>query len=130
MILFSKLLKINKYMITDNSVKEFFKLRKIAKKNKLKLLTINKLLLKTKFLSNLIGSFQIKNLLMAMMAAQLCGISKNKIFSTIKFIKSVNGRLQLIKIFPNKTKVFIDYAHTPDALKLALEALKDYYKKI
>jgi len=129
MILFTKLLKINRYIITDSSIKEFLKIKKVAKKNKLKILTINKLLSKKNFSSNLVGSFQIKNLLMSSTAAQLCGIPKNKIFSAIKFINSVNGRLQLIKIFPNKTKIYIDYAHTPDALKAALKALKDYYKK-
>ena len=45
-----------------------------------------------------------------------------------KKIKEVNGRLQLIKTTPNKTKIFIDYAHTPDALKTALKTLKEHYK--
>ena len=32
-------------------------------------------------------------------------------------IKDVNGRLELIRIFPNNKKVYVDFAHTPDALQ-------------
>ena len=28
----------------------------------------------------------------------------------------LDGRLELVRKFPNNIKVFIDYAHTPDAL--------------
>jgi len=40
----------------------------------------------------------------------------------------VNGRLQLIKTLPNQTKIFIDYAHTPEALETTLKTLKKHYK--
>ena len=40
-------------------------------------------------------------------------IKKNSIYSSIKKLKGVNGRLELVKIFPNNIRVFIDYAHTP-----------------
>ena len=46
---------------------------------------------------------------------------------TIKKIKDVSGRLELVKNYPNGIKVFIDYAHTPDALSKALSFLiKEY----
>ena len=35
----------------------------------------------------------------------------------------------MAKIFPDKTKVFIDFAHTPDAIKTAIISLKTHYKK-
>ena len=38
------------------------------------------------------------------------------IYRTIKKIKDVNGRLELVRKYHNGYKVFIDYAHTPDAL--------------
>ena len=45
-----------------------------------------------------------------------------------KKLKSVKGRLELVK-FPDQTKVFIDFAHTPDAIYSAISSLKTHYKK-
>ena len=45
-------------------------------------------------------------------------------------IKSVNGRLEEIKELPNRSKIFLDYAHTPEALKTAVNALQQYEVKV
>ena len=45
-----------------------------------------------------------------------------------KKIKEINGRLEFVKKFPNNIKVFIDYAHTPDALLKTLKYLKYKYR--
>ena len=59
--------------------------------------------------------------------AYFSGISINKCLKTIKKIPQIPGRLESITI-PNKMKkrisIFIDYAHTPDALKKTLQTLK------
>ena len=129
MILFNKLLKENKYLITDASINEFVKLKSISKKRKLKILTINNETIsnKNKRLTKLIGLFQFKNLSMSILASKLCGIKNNQINKIYKKIKNVNGRLELVRQFPNKSKIFIDYAHTPDALQNALRSLKKHY---
>ena len=150
LILFSKVLKKN-YIITDNEIKEFAKIKKISKKKNLNLFTIGKknstieikivkpndnfqsIVLKYNKKNYavkipLIGLFQIKNLFMSILAAQLSGLNIKKILHFIKNIKEVNGRLQLIKTIPNQTKIFIDYAHTPDALETTLKTLKEHYK--
>ena len=57
---------------------------------------------------------------MAILAAKICGLKDHLIYNKIKKIKDVNGRLELVKKFPNQAKVFIDYAHTPDALTKTL----------
>ena len=41
--------------------------------------------------------------------------------------KDVNGRLELVKKYSNGIKIFIDYAHTPDALLKTLESLRFNY---
>jgi MurE/MurF fusion protein len=130
MILFSNLIKKNRYLITDSKIKEFKKLKKIAQIKKLKLLTFDKdfNIYNMKNL-NLIGSFQYRNLLMAIKAAQICGVSQKKIIKNLSKICSVSGRLQLVRKLPNKTKIFIDFAHTPDALETVLRSLKNFYKK-
>ena len=69
-------------------------MKKIAQKRNLKILDINKLLEKmNKFKSHIIGTFQLKNLSMAIAAAKLCNIKEQKIFKAIKSINVVKGRL-------------------------------------
>jgi len=153
LFLFSKLLKKKQNIITDNKIPEFSKIKIIAKKNNLQLLTIGEknstiqfksikpnensqnvffIYNKKKFSIKipLIGVFQIKNLFMSILAAKLSGIDFKKTLHAVKNIKEVNGRLQLIKTTPNQTKIFIDYAHTPAALETALKTLKEQYNTI
>ncbi len=126
LILFKHLLKKKKNIISDKSIKEFQILKKISRSKKLKLVEIESIKnrLEKNFKFKDIG-FHIKNLSMAIAAARLCGINEKKIFSTLKKIKDVNGRLELVKVFTNNVKVYIDFAHTPDALNKAIESLKN-----
>ncbi len=127
--LFSKLLPKKSYAISDSSLKQFSILKKISKKRKLKLLDIKDQNLKAdNFRVPLVGSFQKKNLLMAASVAKLCNLSNKKIIDTIKNIKSVNGRLDLVKTYSGNINVFVDYAHTPEALKETVLSLKQEYK--
>ena len=127
LILFSKLLHKNKYVISDKLLKEYKILKKISDNRKLNLVDINKTLNIVENLPlPLVGSFQ-KNLSMAMLAAKICNLKIKQINYTLKRIKNVEGRLELIKKYPNNIKVFIDYAHTPDALNEVLKSIKDKY---
>ncbi len=56
--------------------------------------------------------------MMAIIAAQKSNLSLNKILAVIPKIRSVEGRLEKIGNIKNKSKVILDYAHTPDALKI------------
>ena len=126
--LFSKLLSKKGYIITDKTNKQFPILKKISKKNKLKLIDITKTVSKIKDINILLpGYFQKKNLSMAILAAQLCGLKNKNIIKTIEKIKSINGRLELIKEFPKNIKVFVDYAHTPDALSEVIKTIRKTY---
>ena len=51
-----------------------------------------------------------------------------KIYNSLKKIKDVNGRLELVKTFSNNIKVFVDFAHTPDALLKTIHALKNIHR--
>ncbi len=130
LILFNRLLKKNSYVITDNNIPEYKIIKKIAQKRKLKKVVIN-LSEKEYDLTSfkLIGNFQKKNLMMAIKASEILGLNKKKIFKCLNKVKSVRGRLELVKRFPDQTKVFIDFAHTPDAINTAVTSLKSYYKK-
>ncbi len=128
LILFSKLLPKKSYMITDKFIKEYSTLEKISKNRKLRVLDISRTFNNVKKLSlSLVGSFQIKNLSMAILAARLCNLNQIKIDSVLKKIKNVDGRLDLIKKYPNNIRVFIDYAHTPDALQKVIKSIKNSF---
>ena len=126
--LFSKLLPKNSNIISDKSIKEYSYLEKISKRKKLKLLDISKEINRIKnSTSYLNGSFQIKNLSMAILAAKLCKLDEIKIYRAIKKIRNVNGRLELVKEYPNNIRIFVDYAHTPDALNTVIHSIKNIY---
>ena len=130
LILFKKMLKKNSSVITDNNIQEFQKIKKIILKKKLRLLLIksfqNKYDLKN---FELIGNFQKKNLMMAIATSELCGLNRKKISKSIGKLKNVKGRLELVKTFQNGTKVFVDFAHTPEAISIAIDALKSHFRK-
>ena len=153
--LFKNLIRKKGNLITDSKIPEFPQIKKIAKKNSLKLSTIEGKKEKFKILNhsfhdetqilqikykniteeikiNLIGKIQIKNILMALIAANKSGLDLNKILKVIPSLKPIEGRLEKIGVIKNKSKVILDYAHTPDALKTCLLNLKDQFpnKKI
>ena len=76
---------------------------------------------------NLIGKVQLKNVLMAIIASIKSNISIKDIFSILPKIKSVNGRFEKIGKIKNNSKVILDYAHTPDALKTCIKNLKEQF---
>lgn len=73
---------------------------------------------------NLSGSFQVENTLCAMGMLIASGIALSEILPLIPKIKSVAGRMELIGETPSGGHVYVDYAHTPDALDRALKSLR------
>ena len=76
---------------------------------------------------NLIGKIQIKNMLMAILAANKSGIKFEKIINILNKIKPAEGRLEKIGNIKNNSRVILDYAHTPQALELSLSNLKEQF---
>ncbi len=80
--------------------------------------------------TKLIGKFNIFNVAAAV-AASLeleIPISKDRLITTIPEIENVEGRMQSV---PNAKGIgiFVDYAHTPNALQNVLSALKEFSEK-
>ncbi len=71
----------------------------------------------------LIGSFNLNNLLLAMATLLALGYPLNKLVKTSSRLKPVCGRMEVFNV-PGKPMVVVDYAHTPDALKKALMAVR------
>ena len=131
LILFREILK-RSLVISDKEIQQFPLLKKISKNKNLKITDINKDIEKIKiFLSRYNCDFKLKNLAMAINSIRLCGLKEKLIYKAILKVKDVNGRLELARKYPNGIKVFIDYAHTPDALLQILKSLRsDYGNKI
>ncbi|MBV7379006.1 UDP-N-acetylmuramoyl-L-alanyl-D-glutamate--2,6-diaminopimelate ligase [Maritimibacter dapengensis] len=75
---------------------------------------------------NLIGGFQAENVLVAAGLAIGSGSAPDEVFATFDQLKTVRGRMQLAATRTGGATVFVDYAHTPDALSTALEALRPH----
>jgi len=72
--------------------------------------------------SQLTGSFNLSNILAAVSVSWVLGIQEEAIAKGIAGLSAVPGRLE--KISWERGTVFVDYAHTPDALRNVVEALK------
>lgn len=75
---------------------------------------------------NLIGGFQAENVLLASGLAVACGADPERVFEVLGELKTVRGRMQLAATRENGAAVFVDYAHTPDAVKTALQAMRPH----
>ena len=74
----------------------------------------------------LIGGFQAANVLAAAGLAIACGAAPEAVFAVLPRLTTVRGRMQLAATRENGAAVFVDYAHTPDAVKTALRALRPH----
>lgn len=77
------------------------------------------------FYTPLIGEFNLYNCLGAVGSAYRLGIPIEKAVAACKTFTSVPGRMERVD---QEKKVFIDYAHTPDALERALKTLRSLTK--
>ncbi len=75
---------------------------------------------------SLIGGFQAANVLMAAALAIAVGESPEEVFKTLPALQTVRGRMELAASRENGAKVFVDFAHTPEALETALQALRPH----
>ncbi|MFO7478314.1 MAG: UDP-N-acetylmuramoyl-L-alanyl-D-glutamate--2,6-diaminopimelate ligase [Methyloceanibacter sp.] len=74
----------------------------------------------------LVGAFQASNALVAAGLAMATGSSAANVLPLLQSLHGARGRLDLAGTAPCGAPIFIDYAHTPDALAKALDALRPY----
>jgi UDP-N-acetylmuramoyl-L-alanyl-D-glutamate--2,6-diaminopimelate ligase len=74
----------------------------------------------------LIGAYQAANVLVAAGLAMATGIGFDKAFSAMQRVAPVRGRLERAVISRDGVPVYVDYAHTPDALEAAIAALRPH----
>ncbi|MGE0744353.1 MAG: UDP-N-acetylmuramoyl-L-alanyl-D-glutamate--2,6-diaminopimelate ligase [Rhodospirillales bacterium] len=74
----------------------------------------------------LAGAFQAMNVLCSVGLVAACGDDAEKALDRLAMLTPVPGRLQLAARHPNGAPVYVDYAHTPDALETVLQALRPH----
>lgn len=74
----------------------------------------------------LIGAYQVSNALTAAGLALATGTDANLVWDAVARLQPVRGRLERAVIAPSGAPVYVDYAHTPDALEAAISALRPH----
>ena len=74
----------------------------------------------------LVGLFQAHNALAALGLAVATGVGPEEAVAALEGLRPVHGRLEKVGETPRGGQVFVDYAHTPDALASALKALRPH----
>ncbi len=76
------------------------------------------------FHSDLLGQFNLNNLLCAIAAAEAAGLSKESIAEGVGAVENIPGRLERVEN-DREALILVDYAHTGDALQNVLSTLKN-----
>jgi UDP-N-acetylmuramoyl-L-alanyl-D-glutamate--2,6-diaminopimelate ligase len=76
----------------------------------------------------LVGEFQIENALVSAGLAIGTGSEPDQVFEALGHLEGAKGRLEQVAE-RNGAPIFVDYAHKPDALAKALQALRPYAKR-
>lgn len=74
----------------------------------------------------LIGSFQASNALISLGLAVACDADPRAAAEALTNLRSVRGRLELVATLENGASIYVDYAHTPDALSTVLRAIRPH----
>lgn len=153
----AKLLLFRKYLAADGTavinadVPEYEKVAAAAKERNLKILDFGKqanslrilgetetdLGQELKFSYNgqeynthlgVLGDFQSYNVLDAVASVLSLGFKIEDIVKAMPRLKAARGRLDLAGVHPNGAKIYIDFAHKPDALEKVLKAMRPFCK--
>jgi len=74
------------------------------------------------------GRFQADNVLLAAALAVAAGMNAARVLAQLPALAGVRGRMELAARLPNGAAIYVDYAHTPDALERLLTALRPHVR--
>ncbi|GGC39309.1 UDP-N-acetylmuramoyl-L-alanyl-D-glutamate--2,6-diaminopimelate ligase [Siccirubricoccus deserti] len=72
------------------------------------------------------GRFQADNAMLAAALAVATGLPAARLPTLLPRLAGVRGRMERAALLPNGAAVYVDYAHTPDALERLLAALRPH----
>jgi UDP-N-acetylmuramoyl-L-alanyl-D-glutamate--2,6-diaminopimelate ligase len=76
--------------------------------------------------SPLVGEFNVMNTAEAALVCHALGVSHKDIKDTVASFSGVSGRLERVKLPVSDLSVYIDYAHTPDALENLIRCVRGF----
>jgi UDP-N-acetylmuramoyl-L-alanyl-D-glutamate--2,6-diaminopimelate ligase len=76
----------------------------------------------------LAGEFQASNALIAAGLALAVGDPADAVFAALESLKGAPGRLELVARTRQGASIFVDYAHTPDAIETVLKAIRPHVR--
>lgn len=74
----------------------------------------------------LLGRYQIDNILLALALISKDTEQLTNLIPLLPHLKGVKGRMEQAAILPNGATIYVDYAHTPDALTHLLQSLRPH----
>ncbi|MBA3530078.1 MAG: UDP-N-acetylmuramoyl-L-alanyl-D-glutamate--2,6-diaminopimelate ligase [Propionibacteriaceae bacterium] len=74
------------------------------------------------FTLGLPGEFNVRNAITALAMLDICGVSLDRAAAALATVQ-VPGRMQRVDLGPDAPAVYVDFAHTPQAVAAALEAV-------
>ena len=148
MLLFNEVLQVNHHAVLNADIKEYSAIKDICQKRHLNIIDygFNAQTLKLTrldnqsaefiyqqecfaFKTNMIGDFQIYNILCALgNVLSVHNLPKDqlkKILESLDNLRAADGRMEFIATFRG-AKIFIDFAHSPDAMKNVLQIAKKF----
>lgn len=86
---------------------------------------------KQEFNAPVVGAFNVSNLLAAISVNCIQGREFSSVVNAVANLHPLEGRMQAVKLLNSEQlpKVYIDYAHTPDALTNVLQSLRRHTKQ-
>jgi UDP-N-acetylmuramoyl-L-alanyl-D-glutamate--2,6-diaminopimelate ligase len=75
---------------------------------------------------DLVGDFQAANVALAAGLAIATGMAPGDVFASLSGLTGVRGRMEPVARRANGAAIYVDYAHTPDALATAIDALRPH----
>ena len=148
--LFTEILPVGKTAVLNRDSPYFDRLRSLCQKRQHRLLTyslekdadlrIRNVFQKSDYLgfdleiagqsftnlsTPLVGRFQLENLLCALGLCLATEAPLDRLMATLPCLKSVKGRMEWVGSY-RQASIFVDYAHTPDALETVLENLRPH----
>jgi UDP-N-acetylmuramoyl-L-alanyl-D-glutamate--2,6-diaminopimelate ligase len=75
---------------------------------------------------DLVGAFQAENVALAAGLAIATGVAPDDVFAALSGLQGVRGRMEPVARRANGATIYVDYAHTPDALATAIDALRPH----
>jgi len=74
----------------------------------------------------LLGIFQVMNALAALGIVVASGFSLEQVVPLLEHLQGVPGRLECVGLTPKDAAIYVDFAHTPDALQAVLQAVRPH----